>query len=40
MMVAISCPRNLREILTKTPLKKPTSLDILRLIEDMKSHGS
>jgi hypothetical protein len=40
MTVAISRPRNLREILTKTPLKEPTSLDILRLIEDMKSHGS
>ncbi len=40
MTVAISRPNNLREILTKTPLKKPTSLDIPRLIEDMKSHGS
>jgi hypothetical protein len=40
MTVAISRPNNLREILTKTPLKKPTSLDIPRLIKDMKSHGS
>jgi hypothetical protein len=40
MTAAVSRSRNLREILTKTPLKKSSSLDIQRLIEDMKSHGS
>jgi hypothetical protein len=40
MMVAISRPRKLREILTKTSLIKPPSLDIQHLIEEIKLNDS
>jgi len=40
MTVAISRPRNLGEVLTKTPLEKPTSIDIQNLIDEVKSNDS
>ena len=40
MTVAISRPRNLRKVLTKTSLIKPPSLDIQHLIEEIMSSNS
>jgi hypothetical protein len=40
MTVAISRPHNLREVLTKTSLLKPPSLDIQNLIEMTRGHNN
>ncbi len=40
MTVAVSRPLNLRDILTKTKLQLPASLDIKLLIEDIKSRDN
>jgi hypothetical protein len=40
MTVAVSRPLNLRDILTKTKLQTPASLDIKQLIEDINSQNN